>query len=76
MYLWWFDDNPKKAPEMKIEEAIAAYVERSRVKPNVVLINEADRAEVKAEVKGVTVRTESYIRRYNFWVGWEDAIKQ
>ena len=36
-----------------------------------VLVNEADRAEIK----GVLVRSEGYIRRNNFWVGWEDALK-
>jgi hypothetical protein len=71
MYLWWFDDNPKKTAKDKIEEAIAAYIQRSRLRPNVVLVNEADRAEVQ----GVTVRSENYIRRSNFWVGWEDAAQ-
>ena len=71
MYLGWFDDNPKKAPALKIEEAIHAYVDRFKTRPNVVLVNEADRAEIK----GVLVRSEGYIRRNNFWVGWEDAIQ-
>lgn len=71
MYYGWFDDNPKKTTALKIEEAIAAYVHRFKVRPNVVLVNEGDRADVK----GVVVRVESYIRRNNFWVGWEDAAK-
>lgn len=71
MYLWWFDDSPKKPVAIKIEEAIAAYVERSHTRPNVVLVNEAD----QTEVKGLQVRAESYIRRNNFWVGWEDLTK-
>ena len=69
MYLGWYDDNPKKASSIKIEEAIHAYVDRIKVRPNVVLVNEAD----CAEIKGVLVRSEGYIRRNNFWVGWEDA---
>lgn len=69
MYLWWFDDNPKKTAANKIEEAVAAYVERSRTRPNVVLVNEAD----QIDIQGITVRSESYIRRNNFWVGWEDS---
>jgi len=69
MYLGWFDDNPKKSTSLKIEEAIRAYVDRFKVRPNVVLVNEAD----CAEIKGVLVRSEGYIRRNNFWVGWEDA---
>ncbi len=65
MYLGWFDDNPKKTPATKIDEAIAAYVERFNSRPSVVLTNEADRVDVQ----GVTVRSEGYIRRNNFWVG-------
>jgi hypothetical protein len=71
MYLAWFDDNPKKAVELKIEEAVEAYFHRFHRRPNVVLVNEAD----MAEVSGVQVRSESFIRRYNFWVGREEAAK-
>ncbi len=72
LYLGWFDDSPKKTAGVKIGEAIRAYVERFKATPNVVLVNEADRA---AEVEGVTVRSESYIRRNNYWVGYEDACR-
>ena len=45
----WFDDSPKKLAVLKIEEAIAAYVERFsfKVRPTLVLVNEADRAVVE-----------------------------
>lgn len=77
MYLFWYDDNTKKATTIKIEEAIAAYTDRFKVRPNVVLVNEADRVEPidTLKTKGVMVRSEGYIRRNNFWVGWEDAAK-
>ena len=68
MYLFWYDDSTKKTTALKIQEAIAAYTNRFKSRPNVVLVNEADRAEIK----GVQVRSEGYIRRNNFWVGWED----
>jgi len=70
MYLGWFDDTaPSRKPATKkIEEAIKAYVNRFKTHPNVVLCNEVD----MCEVKGVTVRSESYIRRNNFWVGLEE----
>lgn len=71
MYLGWFDDNPKKAVSLKIEEAIDAYMDRFKVRPNVVLVNEADRADIS----GINVRSEGYIRRNNFWVGWEEATR-
>jgi hypothetical protein len=71
MYYGWFDDNPKKTAAFKIEEAIEAYVRRFGKRPNLVLVNEFD----VADVKGVAVRPESFIRRNNFWVGWEEALK-
>ncbi|HEX9441887.1 MAG TPA: hypothetical protein VGJ87_03535 [Roseiflexaceae bacterium] len=71
MYLLWYDDTAKKATRVKIEEAINAYTDRFKTRPNVVLVNEDDRAEIQ----GVLVRSEGYIRRNNFWVGWEDATK-
>lgn len=68
MYMMWFDDSAKKAATLKIEEAIAAYVRHFKAAPNVVLVNERD----QVEVDGILVRAESYVRRDNFWVGWED----
>lgn len=68
VYLGWFDDNPKKAASVKIAEAIDAYVDRFKTRPNVVLVNEVD----VAEINGVTIRAEGYIRRNNFWVGIEE----
>ncbi len=72
MYLGWYDDDPKKAVALKIEEAVEAYVSRFRRRPNVVLVNEAD----KTDVSGVAVRSESFIRRNNFWVGREAQATQ
>lgn len=71
MYYGWFDDSPKKPVELKIEEAVDAFTRRFNRRPNVVLVNEAD----VVEVHGVTVRKESFIRRDNFWVGWEEREK-
>lgn len=69
MYLGWFDDS-KKATATKIAEAIAAYVVRFKTRPNVVLLNAADAADMPA-VEGVAVRSVGYIRVNNFWIGWE-----
>jgi hypothetical protein len=71
MYLGWYDDTPKKASSLKITEAIEAYVKRFRLRPNVVIVNEVD----KIDLEGVQVRSESYMVRNNFWVGWEDPVK-
>lgn len=70
MYLLWFDDNAKKATETKIAEAIAAYQARFSAPPNVVLVNEGE----QVSVAGVLVRAERYIRKSNFWVGFEEVL--
>lgn len=71
MYYGWFDDNPKLSAELKIQDAIAAYMRRFGKRPNIVLVNEAD----VVDVKGMTIRPENFIRRHNFWVGYEDLAK-
>lgn len=68
MYLGWFDDNPKKATATKIDEAIAVYVARFGTRPNVVLVN---KDELHERADGITVRAETYIRRNNYWAGYE-----
>lgn len=68
MYLGWFDDNPKKPATTKIAEACAAYLDRFKTRPNVVLVNPAD----LVDVVGVAVRAVGYIRVDNFWIGRED----
>lgn len=69
MYMMWFDDSAKKPVERKIEEAIAAYIRHFKSRPNVVLVNEADRTTLP----DIQVRVAGYVQRNNFWVGWEDA---
>lgn len=69
LYMMWFDDSAKKTSTDKIAEAVEAYMKHFRARPNVVLVNEAERADVS----GVHVRSASYVRRDNYWVGYEDA---
>lgn len=69
LYLGWYDDS-KKAPTDKAWEAIAAYREKFGEQPTVILVNEADRA---IELGGIVIRVETYIRKNNFWVGYEAA---
>ena len=70
MYDIWYDDNNKKTANAKILEGIAAYVRRFDRSPNVVLVN-ADEV-IDAAIEGVTVRSESYVRKNNFYVGCEE----
>ena len=68
MYLGWFDDNPKKSAAAKIAEAAGAYEARNGFAPNVALVSADDAG---AQVAGVTVHAQGYIRRNNYWVGWK-----
>lgn len=67
MYYAWFEDSPKLTTEMKIQDAIDAYIRRFGKRPNTVLVNEAD----VTAIQGMIIRPEHFIRRNNFWVGWE-----
>lgn len=67
MILCWFDDSTKPT-DAKITEAIGAYIDRFGCRPNMLLVHES----VTATVAGIQVRPVTYVRRNNFWVGWED----
>jgi hypothetical protein len=67
-YLLWYDDSKKPTP-VKIAEAALRYRERYGIGPNTILVNAAD----VADVPGLTVRAEAYVRRNNFWIGREPS---
>ncbi len=67
-YLVWYDESAKKSAAEKIQEAIAAYVARFAIAPNLVLVNSAD----QAQVDGVLIRSERTVQPNNFWVGVND----
>ena len=64
----WYDDSPKKPAADKMQEAIAAYVERFKTRPSLVLVNAVDHMEMTE----VTVRSERTVQRNTFWVGCDD----
>lgn len=70
MYLGWFDDNAKRTTLDKVRAACAAYRERFGVDATIVLMSADDYTD---QDYGVPVRTESYVRRNNFWVGREEC---
>ncbi|NOK64252.1 MAG: hypothetical protein GFH27_549323n9 [Chloroflexi bacterium AL-W] len=74
IFLGWFDDSKNLTTTQKISEAITAYIKRFKKTPNVVVVNEADRASLANPelVEGVAVRSESYMVPNNFWVGREE----
>ena len=67
LYMMWFDDSAKKTPSAKIEEAVAAYRAHFGTSPNVALVH----ADEVCEAASVTVRAASYVRKANYWIGYE-----
>ena len=66
-YLMWYDDNPKVAVITKIEAAVDAYTRRFKITPNVVLVNEEDVIDHQV----IRVHGVDFVRRNNFWVGYQ-----
>jgi hypothetical protein len=67
-FLVWYDESPKKPVVDKIQEAIAAYAERFKMRPSLVLVNAVDHLEMTE----VTVRAQRTVQPNTFWVGRED----
>jgi hypothetical protein len=61
----WLDESPKTSVGDKIQGAIAAYVERFKKRPTLVLVNAID----SLEMQEVTVRTSLMVQPNTFWVG-------
>lgn len=68
LFFVWFDDNPKKLTVEKLQEAIAAYVQRFNLQPSLVLVNAADQLDFDS----VTVRSERTVQPNTFWLGYEE----
>src|SRR5690242_10959280 len=65
----WYDDTPKKPVVEKIDAAIAAYVERFKTRPNLVLVNALD----YLELADVVVRSGRTVQPNSFRVGHEEG---
>jgi hypothetical protein len=70
LFFVWYDDSPKKLTLDKLQDAIAAYVERFKVAPSLVLVNAADMLEVASMV----VRSERTVQPNTFWLAYDDGI--
>jgi len=69
LFLVWYDDNMKTPVVDKIQAAIAAYVERFKLRPSLVLVNVIDHMELA----DVLVRHERTVQPNTFWVGREES---
>ncbi len=66
VYLGWFDADPRKPVEAKIEEAVKHYIRRFGRRPNLCLVHR----EVRATYRDVEVRPVDHVHRHHFLVGY------
>ncbi len=76
MYFVWYDDNPKKAVNAKIDEAVLRYKQKFGTAPSVCKLNENMQPQGEAalndgQVAGVKVETAKNIPQNYFWIGNE-----
>ena len=71
--LMWYDDDPKKTIEKKIEQAVARYREKYGRAPNACYVNPdaGAPAGVRHGLRVVPART---IRPNYFWIGVDDSL--
>jgi hypothetical protein len=69
LYLEWYEDNPKKSLEQRINEAVAAYRARfpEQPAPNIALVNAG---QIPTDPP-IAVRSDSRIRLNLVQVGYE-----
>jgi len=66
--LLWYDPDPKKAAQAKIDEAAERYHQRCGVAPNTCHVNPA---QLTAHPR-LRVVADRRVRPFTFWVGVED----
>lgn len=78
MFLGWYDPDKKWPARAKLSEAVERYVEKFGTRPEVCLTNVTDAAELAAdqEAPDLMVRGVSYIPRFTFYVGVDDAPEE
>ncbi len=68
----WYDDDPKKTLETKIEQATARYVEKYGHRPNACYISAA-LGTTDAKKQGLRVIPARTLRPNYLWIGVDDA---
>lgn len=75
MYFVWYDDNPKKTVNAKIDEAVLRYKQKFGKAPSICKLNEKMQGEdvnlSENQVAGVKVQPAKNIPQNYFWIGNE-----
>lgn len=72
LFLVWYDDSSKTPVADKIQAAIAAYLQRFQIQPNLVLVNAID----YIEQADILIRATRMVQPNTFWVGLDDADRR
>jgi hypothetical protein len=72
MFLGWYDPDRKRPAAQKLAEAVERYVEKFGDEPSLCLTSAADAAELDGKTE-LPVRAVTFISRYTYYVGVEDA---
>lgn len=70
--LLWYDNDPKKALEQRVREAMERYREKFGRAPNTCYIHPADLNGRALTLEGVRVLVASNILRNHVWVGYDE----
>jgi hypothetical protein len=73
MFLGWYDPDKRKSAATKLAEAVERYVEKFGSAPALCLTSSLDAVDLAGKTE-LPVRAVSYIGRYTFYVGVEDAV--
>jgi hypothetical protein len=75
MFLGWYDPDKKRPARYKLEAAIERYVEKFGGEPQTCLTSAVDAAELGADhdAPAIDIRGVSFLPRFTFYVGVEDA---
>ncbi len=74
MFFVWYDDNPKKSLNAKIDEAVLRYKQKYGTVPNVCMLSDKTQASDYSNIGsnlGIEVRTAKNVQQNYFWIGRE-----
>ncbi len=75
--LLWFDDDPRRPFEVKVEEAVERYIEKFGDQPNTCFVNPQTLPRDIRFHAGVTIRPLATVLPDHFWIGLshEDEVE-
>jgi hypothetical protein len=70
--LLWFDNDPKKGLDQRLEEAVERYRTKVGQAPNTCYVNPSELHESQVSRPGIRIVAASNILRSHLWVGLDE----